>query len=122
MGASRVQLAATADDAAAGKAIALTAGAEGSAHLLAAVPVPLTFDPATQVALQGAAAGSNTITLGTDHDLKTGDRVVYTVGTGGKAIGGLKDGATYYVIAVDARRVQLCATRADADAGKPRSP
>ena len=50
----------------------------------------------------------NTVIFASSHDLSAGDEVTYT--TNGPAIGGLTDGANYYVIAVDAERVQLAST------------
>ena len=57
-----------------------------------------TFDPGTKVNVT-----DNTIDLGADHGLKTGDAVVYSKGTG-TAIGGLTEGKTYYVITDGDRR------------------
>ncbi|MCH8129679.1 MAG: hypothetical protein IIC70_07260, partial [Acidobacteria bacterium] len=54
------------------------------------------FNPATRVDLQTA----DSIDFGFVHGLETGDAVVYRSG-GGARIDGLKDGETYYVIAVD---------------------
>ncbi|WP_416671883.1 DUF4347 domain-containing protein [Egbenema bharatensis] len=46
----------------------------------------------------------------TSHDFKTGQKIIYRVGAGNTAIGGLIDGQEYYVIAVDQKSVQLAAT------------
>src|SRR5262249_46229389 len=54
----------------------------------------LDFDPTKPGTVSG-----NYINFTDDTGHSTGDAVVYHVGPGGKAIGGLKDGATYYVIA-----------------------
>jgi len=51
--------------------------------------IDVAFDPADTVS-------GNKIDLGDRHGLKTGDAVVYSNG-GGTSIGGLTDGATYYV-------------------------
>jgi hypothetical protein len=45
----------------------------------------------------------------TNHNLRTGDRVVYDV-NGGTLIGGLTDGQVYYVSVVDANTFYLCTT------------
>jgi len=73
---------------------------------------PAIFDPA--VAVDPAA---NTIDVGADPQLHTGDAVTYRTG-GGEAVGGLADGATYYVITTDdPQKVQLAASREDAQNG-----
>ncbi|MCR9292160.1 MAG: hypothetical protein NXI32_05540, partial [bacterium] len=60
----------------------------------------------------------NTISFNRDHDYETGDSVVYDDG-GGVAIGGLIDGATYYVVKVDDSTIRLAASYADAVAATP---
>ena len=67
---------------------------------------------------QSAVVG-NQIDFGTATKLQTGATVVYN-GGGGTPIGGLQNGATYFVIAdpSDPDRISLAATLADADAGK----
>src|SRR5262249_32084079 len=54
----------------------------------------LDFDPT-----KPGRVSDNWINFTDDTGHSTGDAVVYHVGPGGKAIGGLKDGATYYIIA-----------------------
>ncbi len=102
-------------------------GGQGAANAIAAAapsdpatsnvnPSPITFNPATAV-----DNNANTINLGAGNGLTTGDRVDYSAGEdkNGKAntaIGGLQDGATYYV-SVDPNNpdlVQLYNTRQDA--------
>ncbi len=51
-----------------------------------------------------------------NHGFATGNAVVYRAG-GGTPIGGLVDGQTYYVIAVDPNHIQLASTSANATAG-----
>ena len=51
-------------------------------------------------------ADQDTINLGYSHGFQDGDAVIYRNG-GGDSIGGLMDGATYYVIRVDDTTVQL---------------
>ncbi len=65
----------------------------------------------------GVKLDSNKITFGTLHQLNTGDRVVYNVGNGGVAIGGLQNNTVYFVIKSDNNSIQLAASRADAQAG-----
>ena len=49
---------------------------------------------------------NDTLDLGYDHGLETGDRVRYSSGNG-TAIGGLTDGADYYAVVVDATTIRL---------------
>ena len=56
--------------------------------------------------------GSDLITE-TDHNLRTGDRIVYDI-NGGTVIGGLTDGQVYYVSVASSSTFYLCATLADA--------
>jgi hypothetical protein len=69
------------------------------------------IDPATAV-----DPAAHTVNFGQADNLNTGDAVTYSAG-GGTAIGGLTDGQTYYVIAVDADHIELAASHADALAG-----
>ena len=55
----------------------------------------------------------NAIVLGGVHDYVTGQRVTYSSGDGGTAIGGLSN-RDYFIIAVADDRIQLANTRADA--------
>ena len=41
------------------------------------------------------------------HGLQPGEAIRYIAGAGNAAIGGLEDGATYYVLPVDADTIQL---------------
>ncbi|MGD8420264.1 MAG: hypothetical protein PVJ78_07525, partial [Gammaproteobacteria bacterium] len=72
-----------------------------------------TFDPSSKV-----DNSENTIELAAEHGYTAGDALVYNNG-GGTSIGGLNDGQTYYVIAVDGEpnQIKLAATVADAQAG-----
>ncbi|MCX5734321.1 MAG: LEPR-XLL domain-containing protein, partial [candidate division NC10 bacterium] len=127
-----VKLAATAADARAGKAIDLTSASTGTHSLAedksrgvdnqvnaqqnladkkAKESGTKEFNSSTKVEV-----GTETIDLGANHGLTTGDAVVYSAG-GGTAIGGLTDGTTYYVIVVDATTVKLATTAANAKAG-----
>ena len=71
----------------------------------------------------GASAvnsSGDTINLGADHGLVTGDTVVYSAG-GGTSMGGLEDGRTYFLIVDENQptRLQLATSHADAVAGEP---
>src|SRR6185503_7709181 len=61
---------------------------------------------------------ADTIFVGMDHGLKTGDKVEYTKGTGDVAIGKLETGKEYYVIDAGDGRIKLAAEEADARSGK----
>ena len=75
----------------------------------------LTFG-ASAVATTNPAADE--ISFASNPDLATGDAVIYENG-GGTSIGGLTDGQTYYVIAVDATHIKLAATFNDAVNNQP---
>ena len=72
-----------------------------------------TFDPA------GAVVAGHWLSLSGPFDLATGTAVVYHADPAGKAIGGLVDGATYYVIAddTDPNRIALASSKSNATAG-----
>ncbi len=87
------------------------------------------LDPNVLSYAEGVVPGSMTVSLTSDnpvpvtteidipnHGFTTGQAVVYNDG-GGTPIGGLVNGQTYYVIAVDPNHIQLAATDADALAG-----
>jgi hypothetical protein len=73
------------------------------------------FDPTTG----GVIGGDHAIDLAAPSELETGDAVVYEVPDGGAAVGGLKDGQTYYAIVDPATpdKVKLAASPAEATAG-----
>ena len=71
----------------------------------------LTFNPFTQADL-----ADSVIDFGQADGYKTGDQITYQSGPGGP-IGGLTSGQTYYVIVVDADRIRLASTAANAQAG-----
>jgi WD40 repeat protein len=89
---------------------AMQTGDQGSASD-PALPV---FNPATAVNVS-----ANTINLGADTGLNTGDTVVYSA-NGNNTIGGLEDGKVYFVIVDPAQpqRIKLAATYEDAFAGR----
>ena len=104
-----IELAATTADAAIGKAIAINpAGATGTQTLTTATGVPLTFDLSAII--------TTLLNFAMAHLLHTGEAVVYQ--TTGNPIGGLVNNGTYYAIAVDANRIELADSYADAVAGK----
>jgi hypothetical protein len=110
---SKLNLAATAADATAGTAIALTStGGHSQQSLRKVTPnTSHTFNAATKVTPRSAA---NTINV--TNSFSTGDAVVYHAG-GGTAIPTLVDGTTYYVIEKSTSAIQLAATSGDAVAG-----
>ena len=63
------------------------------------------------------AIATNIITIA-EHDVFTGDEVVYNNG-GGTSIGGLTSGSTYYVVKITANTIKLATTHANAVAGTP---
>jgi len=63
------------------------------------------------------AIATNIITIA-EHDLFTGDEVVYNNG-GGTSIGGLTSGNTYYVVKITANTIKLATTHVNAMAGTP---
>ena len=63
------------------------------------------------------AIATDIITLA-EHDVFTGDEVVYNNG-GGTSIGGLTSGNTYYVVKITANTIKLATTHVNAMAGTP---
>jgi hypothetical protein len=59
---------------------------------------------------------SDTIDFGADHELETGDGLIYN-SDGAEEIGGLKNGETYYAIRVDETKIRLAATYDEAQTG-----
>jgi len=73
-----------------------------------------TFNPTGTVDLGELVVNISTDTIAmVNHNLATGDEVTYQ-SHGGQPIGGLTDGANYFVIKVDERYLQLAATASDA--------
>ncbi|MBL8798396.1 MAG: hypothetical protein JNM56_31160, partial [Planctomycetia bacterium] len=75
-----------------------------------------TIDPIAFVPYLTVDGGTDEILLGYEHGLTTGQAVRYSA-NGGNAVGGLVDGTTYYIIAVDEEAIQLAASSADAASG-----
>ena len=76
---------------------------------------PIKATPASQPVVDIA---KNTIFLGAGHGLETGDKLGYDKGASGNtAIGGLTSGTDYYVIKGEAGKIQLAASKANAEAG-----
>ena len=73
---------------------------------------------ATDTRFDGASVTSNSINLGFDQGLQTGDAVIYDDG-GGTAIGGLTQGDQYFVVTSDGQHVQLADSYAHATALSP---
>jgi hypothetical protein len=72
----------------------------------------LTFDGTSNVSVS-----TDEITLN-NHGLSTGNQVTYSAG-GGTVIGGLTEGAIYYVIKVDTNNIKLAASLDDANSNVP---
>src|SRR5262249_33484669 len=76
--------------------------------------------------ISGNDPGANNIYLGTNngnnvivgHDFVTGERVIYEVAPGKAPIGGLTNGATYWIIKTSDYTVQLASSHANALASK----
>jgi flagellin len=114
------KLAETQADAVAGNAIDVTSAGLGSQTFarVAGKEVDLwnTGAVSSTVDSDNSGVSSSTDTLtDTDHGLITGDTVVYTAGT--TVIGGLTDGASYYVVKVDDDNYKLASTLVNARAG-----
>jgi hypothetical protein len=115
-----IRLAATAADAAAGKAITLTS-TNSSIALQAFHPVTpgtsATFGPSS-VTYYSGGANDNSIALGPTNPFHTGDTVVYNNG-GGADAGGLVNGHVYYAIVDPANPdlLRLADSSANATAG-----
>ncbi|HEY8534995.1 MAG TPA: hypothetical protein VIL25_01045, partial [Vicinamibacterales bacterium] len=101
-------------------AVASAAGVD-SDDLLLHFKVDLVLDeafkalrPALQVdPVAGVDGAADTLAIA-EHGLATGDEVVYGIGQDNEAIGGLANGSTYFVRAVDENTLRLYGTRADA--------
>ena len=74
------------------------------------------FDPTGSGIVDSSA---ETINLGENHGLRTGDVITYNAGGGNTAIGGLEDGTKYYVIYDDANPdlIKLAESADNAEAG-----
>jgi len=82
--------------------------AKSYADATASTPVPVDLDTGATGSSHSLTKINETIDLGLPHGFQTGDAVVYDAGKTGDTdntpIGGLEDGKTYYVIAVDPQR------------------
>ncbi|MFO0939983.1 MAG: hypothetical protein U0930_04385 [Pirellulales bacterium] len=96
-----IQLAATQSRALQGLSIALSSSGSGTQHHLLGNPVDTLNN---QLVIQ-------------DHQLQTGQKIVYQ-SAGGQPIGGLIDGAAYYVIRVSPSILSLALSRQNASAGQ----
>ena len=83
---------------------------QGDSLVLRAYAEKFTFDGADKVDVD-----NDTITIGS-HDFVTGREVTYSAGTG-TLIGGLTEGATYYVIIDSSTSIKLATSEANALAG-----
>ncbi len=114
------KLAETQADAVAGNAIDVTSAGLGSQQFVrtAGTEVDIWNTGAVTSTADsdnsGVSSSSDTVT-DTAHGLITGDTVVYTAGT--TVIGGLTNGASYYVVKVDDDNYKLASTLVNARAG-----
>ena len=75
--------------------------AKSYADATASTPAPIDLDTGATGTDHKLTRFHETIDLGLAHGFQTGDAVIYSAGEGETAIGGLTDGDTYYIIAVD---------------------
>jgi len=111
-----VKLAASLDDAVAGRAVPLSSPGSGAPHVLSR----LDFSRQAAFAASAQTVQANAISLPNAHTFTTGDEVVYLAEAGQADIGGLTSGRTYFVIAgddADDKSLRLATTRANAIAG-----
>ena len=81
------------------------------------------FDPIATVTISpgnSTVVDENTIDLGYEHHLLTGDAVIYDRGEDTAGIGNLVDGQRYYVIVYDQTTIALAETEDDAESGRYR--
>ena len=101
-GTDKIQLAASAGDAATGTAIDFTGTGAGSAQNLSSGKLGRINSKVD--------TDADTIAVGIGHGLSNGDAVVYRKDAGGTVIGGLADGTTYYAMVIGADKVKLAAS------------
>ena len=118
---TKIQLATSATNAMAGTAITFTlagVGTQGFALQGSGAGQQLTPTGAIFDASAVVSTSANTIDLGANYGLVTGETVTYNVETGNTAIGGLTGGTTFYVILVpNSTKVKLASSLANALAG-----
>jgi hypothetical protein len=117
---NQLQLAATAPDATAGNALALTSTGSSSSqaiHPMTLGTASATFTPSNVIYYSGDATDGSVV-LGPTNPFHTGDAVVYNDG-GGTDVGGLTNGHVYYAIVTTANPglLKLADSPAHATAG-----
>ncbi len=111
--ANTIKLASSQTNALLGIAVGLGSTGTGAGHRVAG----LDFADRVIINPSSSTVHDNLIEFADNHGFTTGQEVVYHKGdSGNTAIGGLTDGATYYVIRVSSKKIQLAATLADANA------
>ena len=100
-----------------GDTVTFHAGANANQTLTATFGDFETVREAKTVTAANTTHAADTMTIA-NHGFATGLRVVYTH-EGGTAVAGLADGASYYVIKVDANNIKLATTEANALADTP---
>src|SRR5208337_95697 len=109
-----LELAATADDAAAGQAITLDPStASGTQSLTPVTPTPATGLPLT---FTPGAVEATVLDFAAPHGLLTRQALEYMAGSA--AIGGLTSGQTYYAILIGPNQIELADSLANALAGQ----
>ena len=98
-----------------GDTVTFHAGANANQTLTATFGDFETVREAKTVTAANTTHAADTMTIA-NHGFATGLRVVYTH-EGGTAVAGLADGASYYVIKVDANTIKLATTEVNAAAG-----
>ena len=110
-----IKLAATLDDAVAGRAVPLSGTGSGLDHRLSSVDVSRqqVFDASAD------SVNANQIIFPAAHGFTTGQEVVYFNNNNGSqaSIGGLTSGRSYYCIRVDDTTIQVATSQANAHAG-----
>ncbi|MFN7767508.1 MAG: hypothetical protein ACK5UC_09900, partial [Planctomycetaceae bacterium] len=109
--ADRIQLASSLADATAKRPVEHTLITESGEYTLTRGDgTAIEFDPLAQVVIPNIDLAGNRLRVPDAQDVVTGQRVTYFAGAGNIAIGGLQDGADYYVIRQGDYALQLAAT------------
>ncbi|MBD2412394.1 hypothetical protein FACHB389_10860 [Nostoc calcicola FACHB-389] len=92
---------------------AVSVGASFATNRIGQTTDSLSFDGSST----GAVDVTNDQISSANHNLTTGQRVKYSRGSDGTAIGGLTEGQDYYVIVVDSNNIKLATSQANATNG-----
>jgi hypothetical protein len=116
-----IELAATQAGALSTPTVPVTLGpnlGSGPAHTLTSLMAASTAVKFGPSAVNAVIINGNEVSFASDPGLYTGEPVTYH-SNGGAKIGGLTDGTTYYVVAVDSTHIQLDLSQADATSASP---